>query len=199
MTAEQPESRPRRELIVEKAAHLFATRGFAGASLRDLAKACGIRQPSLYNHFPSKEAILVEVVNRYFDALLPELRRAGAIDGDGAERLIAMIETCVHVDTTNRDVFLATSNNWEHVRNSSTLQELLDRRDEALEVWRRVLKAGREDGSIRDVDPYHALWIIASAMTGMADLRYAASDEEAPPIDALVSILVDGLRAPKDP
>ena len=55
------------------------------------------------------------------------------------------------------------------------------------------LDAGAQDGSLRRIDPYQRMWIISSAINGMIDLRYAASDEEAPPLDTLVTIPLDGL------
>src|SRR5262245_57084784 len=54
----------RRDEILATAADLFATRGIR-ASLQDIADACGILPGSLYHHFDSKEAIAVELVQRY--------------------------------------------------------------------------------------------------------------------------------------
>src|SRR5262249_62273463 len=56
----------RREEILETAAALFASSGLR-TSLREIADACGILPGSLYHHFDSKEAIIVERVERYRD------------------------------------------------------------------------------------------------------------------------------------
>jgi AcrR family transcriptional regulator len=53
-----------RELILLHASRLFAARGFLGTSTRDIAHAVGIRQPSVYSHFPSKQAIAEELLTR---------------------------------------------------------------------------------------------------------------------------------------
>ena len=45
------------ERILDAAEALFAQRGYAGATLRDVAAKVGLRTPSLYNHFPNKESI----------------------------------------------------------------------------------------------------------------------------------------------
>ena len=58
----------RREEILETAAALFASSGLR-TSLREIADACGILPGSLYHHFDSKEAIIVELVERYRDDL----------------------------------------------------------------------------------------------------------------------------------
>lgn len=53
-----------RKRILDAAIEMFATRGFEACSVRDLAKAVGIKAPGLYSHFPSKEAILSEAMIR---------------------------------------------------------------------------------------------------------------------------------------
>jgi len=58
----------RREEILETGAALFASSGLR-TSLKDIADACGILPGSLYHHFDSKEAIIVELVQRYRDEL----------------------------------------------------------------------------------------------------------------------------------
>src|SRR5215831_7162480 len=58
----------RRDEILETAAALFASSGLR-TSLRDIAEASGILPGSLYHHFDSKEAIILELVQRYNDDL----------------------------------------------------------------------------------------------------------------------------------
>ncbi|MFN8162086.1 MAG: TetR/AcrR family transcriptional regulator [Solirubrobacterales bacterium] len=71
--------------ILTEAARLFATKGFAGTSTRDIATAVGIQQPGLYKHFESKDAILLAMFDAMFartvsvgEALLRIDARAGA-------------------------------------------------------------------------------------------------------------------------
>ncbi|MBF6449259.1 MULTISPECIES: TetR/AcrR family transcriptional regulator [Nocardia] len=59
----------RRTEILRAAAELFASAGYAGTNVKDVADACGILPGSLYHHFESKEAIAVELLERYHAAL----------------------------------------------------------------------------------------------------------------------------------
>jgi len=61
------------ERILDAAEALFAERGFAGTTLRDVAGAVGIRIPSLYNHFASKEALYSAVLERGIGPVLAAL------------------------------------------------------------------------------------------------------------------------------
>ncbi len=53
-----------RERILDAAEALFAERGYDGTTLRDVASSVGLRNPSLYNHFDSKESLYAAVLER---------------------------------------------------------------------------------------------------------------------------------------
>jgi AcrR family transcriptional regulator len=55
------------------AEELFADQGFAGTTLRDVASRSGLRIPSLYNHFASKESIYTAVLERGVGPVLATL------------------------------------------------------------------------------------------------------------------------------
>lgn len=85
------------ERILDAAEALFAARGYAGTSLRDVAAAVELRIPSLYNHFPSKDALYGAVLARGIGPVLalmaelagkPEAQRdTGAI----LERVVSVL------------------------------------------------------------------------------------------------------------
>jgi TetR/AcrR family transcriptional regulator, transcriptional repressor for nem operon len=55
-----------KEQILTEGLRVIHERGFAGASVRDIVKAAGVPQGSFTNHFVSKEAFGLEVLDRYF-------------------------------------------------------------------------------------------------------------------------------------
>ena len=82
----------RREAIVERAAELFARRGFAGTSVADLAAACETSKSLIYHYYPSKEDILHAVMASHIDQLVEDVAAAFAA-ADGAE---ARLRKLVH-------------------------------------------------------------------------------------------------------
>ncbi len=62
MPARAPE---RRREVLEAALELLAEQGYAGASLRKLADKLGMRQPSLYHYFRSKEDLVEQVIHTF--------------------------------------------------------------------------------------------------------------------------------------
>lgn len=51
-----------KQRILDKALELFSEKGYDAVSVGEIAKAVGIKAPSLYNHFPSKQAIFDAIV-----------------------------------------------------------------------------------------------------------------------------------------
>jgi AcrR family transcriptional regulator len=76
----------RRELIARAALAEFAERGFDAASVGRIAAAAGAARTVLYDHFPSKHALFVEVLRAEHDELLGYLREALSSPGSTEER-----------------------------------------------------------------------------------------------------------------
>ncbi|SFK22348.1 transcriptional regulator, TetR family [Halobacillus dabanensis] len=53
-----------KERIMEESLNLFAKYGYENTTLANIAKAVGIKKPSIYNHFNNKEAIFLHVLNK---------------------------------------------------------------------------------------------------------------------------------------
>jgi AcrR family transcriptional regulator len=83
----------RREAIVDRAASLFASSGFRGTSVSDLAKACETSKSLLYHYYPSKEDVLYAVMSSHIDQLLEDVEEVMARDGSPAELLHALIHS----------------------------------------------------------------------------------------------------------
>ena len=65
-----------RERALSAALELFGRKGYDGVSMNDIAQAVGIRAPSLYKHFQSKEALFAAVVpaaNGHYQTLWAEV------------------------------------------------------------------------------------------------------------------------------
>ncbi len=83
--------RPTADRILDAAEALFAARGFAGTSVRDIANAVGLNPASLYNHFANKEALYEAVLARGVRPLVELLERAVKDDTVDAETIITQV------------------------------------------------------------------------------------------------------------
>jgi TetR/AcrR family transcriptional regulator, cholesterol catabolism regulator len=85
----------RRSLVLRAAADSFARLGYRGTSLNHICEGAGIAKPTIYHYFPSKAAILYQVMHDYEEALInaaevPERRRLSP-----PERLLELMKDIV--------------------------------------------------------------------------------------------------------
>lgn len=103
---------PRREQILRTAAELFAARGFHGVSVADLGAACGISGPALYKHFPSKDAVLAEMLVSISRWLLDGGRACVAAADGPAEALAALVDHHVGFALEHRPLIVVQDRDW---------------------------------------------------------------------------------------
>jgi len=189
----------RRTEILQTAATLIASSGLR-TSLQEIADAAGILPGSLYHHFESKEAILVELVRRYYS----DLDRIGEIAHDRLDEpdsrpvsdqiieLGSAIARCAveHRAALQMSFYDAPTANRE-------LVDLLRHPPVAVqEAMLQTLRAGRWSGYIRsNIDlPTLADRICQSMMhVGLDVIRHTAAADQAATV--LCQIMLHGLAA----
>ena len=66
----------RRQQLLDVAREVFAERGFHATAMDDIAEAAGVTKPVLYQHFPSKRSLYIELLTDTGDQLLHALTTA---------------------------------------------------------------------------------------------------------------------------
>lgn len=98
------------EAIRSEAAYLFATRGYGGTSLRDVASRVGIKVGSLYNHIASKQELLLSVMGHTMDDLMAEMNEAVDRQDDTIDKLITFVEHHIRFHAERaQEVFIGNS------------------------------------------------------------------------------------------
>lgn len=95
-----PPPRSTRDTILDVAERHFAERGFAGASVRDMAADAGLKnQASLYHHFDNKRALYEAVLSRGLAPITELVTASGRIDTSVApgsiERLTVFLDPVI--------------------------------------------------------------------------------------------------------
>ncbi len=138
--------------ILEVASRLFYERGYKATTTRDLAEAVGIKAASLYNHFKSKQDILVRIcldTMREFHAGAREC--VEGID-DPAQRLRILIDWQVRFEAGHPYTASVADGQLEAL-NLRSRGELIELRDAYEEMIANTLIAGHEQGAWRVEHP----------------------------------------------
>jgi AcrR family transcriptional regulator len=141
-TTEEPTSR--REQILATAAELFAARGFHGVSVADLGAACGISGPALYKHFPSKQAMLAEMLVSISERLLAVARERVAAATHPAAAVRALVEWHVEFALGHRPLIVVQDRDWESLP-ADARAEVRRLQRAYVDVWADQLRALRPD------------------------------------------------------
>jgi AcrR family transcriptional regulator len=112
-SARTEETGSRREQILATAADLFAARGFHGVSVADLGSACGISGPALYKHFPSKDAVLAEMLVSISVRLLEVGRTRVEVADDPEGALRGLVDWHVDFALHHRALIIVQDRDWE--------------------------------------------------------------------------------------
>jgi AcrR family transcriptional regulator len=142
---------------------LFAEHGFHGTSIRDIAAGAAVQSASLYAHFPSKEAVLAELVlaghEEHHTRLVTALLESGT---DPRDRLAALVRAHVRAHT-DYPMLAVVANNEMHALSAAVAAPAaaMRRRSEALLA--EVLAMGHQHGVF---DVVH-LEATAAAIGGM--------------------------------
>jgi len=114
-----------KENILEAAYRLFGEQGFDAATTREIAELSGVNKALIHYHFKSKDALLVAVLDHYYQQLNRVLLESLSVKGTLRERLTRMIDA--YVD------FLAANINFSRiVQRESAGGKHLDRVQEHL-------------------------------------------------------------------
>src|SRR5215470_3480625 len=96
----RPEGRSMREAILDAAVQLFAEYGYHAAPLRDIARIAGIQAASIYYHYPSKQALLVEIMDTHMRQLNTNLEHILEQPIGVSEKLYQAIAGHIRLHTT---------------------------------------------------------------------------------------------------
>lgn len=96
------------QLILDRAAELFAARGFPRTSIAELSRACKFSKAWLYHYYDSKEAILYAMLRQHMLDLLAINREALAAEDDPEAQFRAFVRAAVvaYVKTPHKHIVL---------------------------------------------------------------------------------------------
>jgi len=188
-------SHNRRARILSQAGALFASKGVAGATVREIADEVGILSGSLYHHFESKEAMVDEIISGYLEDLRVRYKVALAEAEDSPGKLRSLIRASLEAAAAHPSATEIYQNDANYLRGLNRFAYLKNAARELQNTWLAVIEAGMADGSFRsDVDPRtcyrlirDAIWL--SARWFKPTSRYPLSRL----VDDCTSVFLDGI------
>lgn len=93
MSLDAPEEQnPVRQRLAHEAIALFAQKGYAATTVREIVAAAGVTKPVLYYYFGNKEGLYLEIMNKATLLLASVLHEAASRPGTASQRLLGLAD-----------------------------------------------------------------------------------------------------------
>ena len=171
----------RLEQILEGARRCFAENGYEGATVAKLEREIGLSRGAIFNYFPSKEDLFVELAVRD-SARMSEIWREQGLE--------AIVREVMELDPAWLSVYLEL---FRRVRNDDDFRERIESRQKEIAPANRArIEEAQRNGEFRDdLGPREIGIFVNLVLNGLALMR--AGGEELPSTDLVLSLLREAI------
>jgi AcrR family transcriptional regulator len=171
----------RRDQILEGARRCFAEHGYEGATVARLEREIGLSRGAIFNYFPSKEDLFLELAAR-------DTKRVSEVFID--QGLEGVLREILDFDPSWLSVYLELV---RRARTDPSFRERLESRENEFVLANRARVAeAQRAGEIRDdLDPKALGVFVNLVLHGLMVQR--ASGEDPPPLDLVLGLLEDAI------
>ncbi len=183
--------------ILDAAAQIFSVHGIDGASMEQIADVCGISKATIYHYFKSKEALILALVRRLFNADQAEFEKIVAADAPALERLRMYSVELVKLLERNTVLMPVLAEIRARAARMSAVQSVIDDYfTKYTEAFADIIQQGKARGEVRNaVDSHEAALAYVALVEGSLLIAFSTGQALAPVMSVSVSVLLDGLRA----
>ncbi|WTW95318.1 TetR/AcrR family transcriptional regulator [Streptomycetaceae bacterium NBC_01309] len=196
----QTHARPadRRSQILRHACSLFARQGYGATTVRQIADAAQLLSGSLYHHFPSKEAMLLDILEEFFADALKRHRATLAATDDPIVALRGLIRGSLTVIAEDPEASIVVVGECRRLAQTERFRWLSERTAQTSAMWRSVMEQGVRTGVLRpDLRPETTAHLVQTGVWAMAQW-YRGSGRYDPDEASglLVDLFVRGIAKP---
>ena len=153
----------RKQEIVQVASQLFKEKGYNAVSMRDIAKALGMKAASLYNHISGKQELLatliMEVAYEFTSGMETVLQQRSS----PIQKIEQLIEIHIDITVNFSEGLAALNNDWMHLENED-LKAFVAMRESYEANFRTIIKAGIASEEIKPRHPEVILFSMLSTL-----------------------------------
>jgi AcrR family transcriptional regulator len=192
----------KKSLIIEAAARVFASRGYNGTLIADIAREAGIGKGTIYEYFPSKVDLFFAVFKWFVRMTETEAKVSIAVlGGSSSERLMALNDALLRSWLDMLDMYSLVMEFWSASASSSMRQRFKRAFKEGYRDFRQIVSALIRDGiDTGEFQPEVDAESVAAALVGAWDalLLQAWFDEGFDPLTTsrkFMAVVISGLAA----
>lgn len=174
MSAKVVDKKEKKDQIVGAALRVFARKGFAKATINDIAAAAGIGKGTVYEYFSNKEEIVDQSFKFFVRHLEVDFRDVLLLEIPAREKLIRILEGFSHaMDSDSLELMELMFDYWsEGIKNRDSRGLLLGEMNKFYhsyrEIFADIIIEGMTDGSfIKNINPRSVASMIVGTLDGI--------------------------------
>jgi len=147
------DAQQRYQAILESAARVICARGYDGASMQEIAEACGMTKAGLYHHIETKEKLLLAIMNYGMDLFEKQVISQVIDIADPLERLKACMVKNIKLVTSGSSKEVTIILHEHNTLTGHARKEINARKKKYVRFLEAAVTEGIKRGQIRRVNP----------------------------------------------
>jgi AcrR family transcriptional regulator len=162
--------------------------------MRDLAEHVGVEAASLYNHIQSKSEILQTICFKVANEFLTNLDAVESSPQPTLKKMEAVIRLHIRMMLDRYEFVYISDHEWRHLP-EPYLSNFLNQRRNYRKRLGDIIEEGIARGEIKPIDPYTAVLVILSAISGIDSWQRSRKTTSAEALESnMVKYLIEGLK-----
>ncbi|MGD8781521.1 MAG: TetR/AcrR family transcriptional regulator [Ignavibacteria bacterium] len=171
----------KKEIILNTALNLFATKGYDAVGVQEIVDKSGITKPTLYHYFENKRGLLKAIIGEYFANMHIAVYKASIYNGDISKTLTDTVTTFFSYASKNHQFFRLKMGMWFAPKDSEPskiIQPYLELEQKVIEDI--FINASKDHGNMLGREKAYASSFLGIINTyiGIALKGYAKLDNE---------------------
>ena len=153
-----------RERLLDVATELFARKGYAASTTREIVAAAEVTKPVLYYYFKSKEGIYIELLERAFQRFEAIVDRSVAAKGSIEQRLMHLCDQVFALIVEEIEVVRLMYSIYYGPPQGSPYFDFDAVHRKLFEALKQVVVEGIQSKELRNANPEDMTWAILGAI-----------------------------------
>jgi AcrR family transcriptional regulator len=164
-----------RELILSEAKKMLYNEGYSRVSIRRIAKECGIAVGTIYNYFPTKKDLIIEMMTSYWEEFFYDIESIISSNEDFYIKLNKIFDILSAFIKRFKEVWLSDEiySSPDYIESGLKKENIYI--DKLIKVIKKLLEEdiyNRSDGNIKQIEPYKMASFIVANFYTMVQMPY---------------------------